>query len=88
MVEKSSSRELKDCPFRAGNCIASDCMIWIDTFDLAQNEAIGHCATVKAHQSLITMETILTIFLIVFLIALVMTLGPALLTMLFIQLNL
>ena len=62
MVENPPEEGLKDCPFRTGNCIASNCMIWIGKHDRAKNEDVGHCAMVKTHQSLIAIETILTIF--------------------------
>lgn len=88
MVENPTREGLRDCPFRTGNCIASNCMIWIGKHNRNLDEDIGHCAIVKTHQSLIAIETILTVFLVLLLISVIMTLGPWLFTVLFIQLNL
>jgi hypothetical protein len=71
VVENPLKEGLRYCPFRTGNRIASDCMIWIGKHDRTLNEDVGHCAIVKTHQMLAAMETLLTLIFTIVLIILI-----------------
>ncbi len=75
MSETLRENSARDCPFRDGNCIGRECMLWIGKFDEETKEHVGHCVLVKSFTEIDTKLSCIIIALIV-LILMILFLPP------------